>query len=400
MKTRPMTAVKIRAATDDDFAAIAAIDGMAFGDPWPDNLLDAARATLELDRFRLAHDGAQLVGVGGVHSQELTVPGGAILPAGGVTWVSVAPTHRRQGVLTRIMDELHRDIDDRDEPISMLTASEGGIYERFGYGVATSLRITRIDRRRTQVLERFRPAPGSVRMTTLDDPELAPLFDRYRRGRVGEIDRRPAGEALFRANNPTGVAVAVHADGFASWKVTAHWNSGHPAHELQLFDLVAITPAAHAALWHTVLSVDLVGPVTSMRAVALDDPLPYIVDDPRGVRTTDLNDMVWLHVRDVGRVLAARTYATEDQLVVDVDLGDRSERWCISGGPGGASAERVRRRSDLQVDRASLGAIYLGGVRPSTLARAGRIECRHRDVMRRADAFFLADRQPHCSTGF
>jgi predicted acetyltransferase len=134
--------------------------------------------------------------------------------------------------------------------------------------------------------------------------------------------------------------------------------------------------------------------------VSLDDPLPYIVDDPRGVRTTDLNDMVWLHIRDVGRALAARTYSTDDELVVDVDLGERSERWCITGGPGGATADRVRRRPDLTVDRASLGAIYLGGVRPSTLARTGRIEYRHRDVLRRADAFFLADRLPHCSTGF
>jgi predicted acetyltransferase len=52
------------------------------------------------------------------------------------------------------------------------------------------------------------------------------------------------------------------------------------------------------------------------------------------------------------------------------------------------------------LDRASLGAIYLGGVRPSTLARAGRISALTPDVLRRADAFFLADQLPHCSTGF
>jgi predicted acetyltransferase len=299
-----------------------------------------------------------------------------------------------------MMEQLHRDIDDRDEPIAMLTASEGGIYERFGYGVATTVRIVEIDRRRTEVLERFRPAPGSVRLSTLDDAVLGPLFDRYRRLRVGEIDRTPAADALSRAQNPTGVAVAVHADGFASWKLTPQWNMGHPAHQLKLFDLVAITPEAHAALWHTVLSVDLVGPISSMRAVSLDDPLPYIVGDPRCVRTTDLNDMVWLHVRDIGRALAARTYATDAEFVIDVDLGDGSERWRVAGGPDGATAERVTRRPDLMLDRASLGAIYLGGVRPSTLARAGRISALTPDVLRRADAFFLADQLPHCSTGF
>ncbi|NNE10643.1 MAG: GNAT family N-acetyltransferase, partial [Ilumatobacter sp.] len=101
--------------------------------------------------------------------------------------------------------------------------------------------------------------------------------------------------------------------------------------------------------------------------------------------------------------LSARTYATDDELVLDIDLGDDDggvERWRVSGGPDGAQAKRVRKKPDLTLDRASLGAIYLGGVRPSSLARAGRLEARNADVLRRADLFFLADRLPHCSTGF
>jgi len=185
-----------------------------------------------------------------------------------------------------------------------------------------------------------------------------------------------------------------------SWKVKAHWNGGHPAHELTLIDLVAITPEAHAALWHTVLSVDLVGPITSFRAVSIDDTLPYIVDDQRAVRTTNVNDMLWLHLRDIGAALAARTYGTDDRLVIGVDFGDRTDRWRVDGSPDGGTAKKVRSRPDLSMDRAALGAIYLGGVRPSTLARAGRIEAENADVLRRADAFFLADRLPHCVTGF
>jgi len=52
------------------------------------------------------------------------------------------------------------------------------------------------------------------------------------------------------------------------------------------------------------------------------------------------------------------------------------------------------------LNRAALGAIYLGGVRPSTLARAGRLSADHPAILRRADAFFMADRLPHCVTGF
>lgn len=395
-----MGQIDIRVPTDDDFPAMLRFDGIAFGDPWPDNLADLARATVDVARFRVAHDGDSLVGISGSYGQEVTVPGGAQVRAGGVTWVAVAPTHRRQGILTRLMAELHADIDARKEPIAMLTASEGGIYERFGYGIASYLRVTDIDRRRTQVRPEFRPAPGSVRLTTLDDPALPEIFDRYRRLRVGEINRTTEADALAKAHHGDGVSVALHADGFASWKVKSNWNAGHPAHELTVIDLVAITPEAHAALWHTVLSVDLVGSISSFRAVALDDELPYIVDDQRAVRTTNVNDSLWLHLRDVGAALRARTYGTDDELVIEVDLGDRTERWRICGGPDGAEAKKVRSRPDLRMDRAALGAVYLGGVRPSTLARSGRVTDADTATLRRADAFFMSDRLPHCITGF
>ena len=81
-----------------------------------------------------------------------------------------------------------------------------------------------------------------------------------------------------------GATWVLHDDGFASWKVTSKWNDGHPGHELELLDLAAATPAAHAALWDAVLSVDLVGPIRS-RVLALDDPLPHLLNDPRALRT-------------------------------------------------------------------------------------------------------------------
>ncbi|MEO6653071.1 MAG: GNAT family N-acetyltransferase [Ilumatobacteraceae bacterium] len=395
--------VEIRVAAADEFEEMIIFDGLAFGQAWDPKLHDAAKATLEFDRFRVAFDGDTLVGVGGSYGQELTVPGGAQIKAGGVTWIAVAPTHRRQGLLTSLMAELHDDIDAHHEPIAMLTASEGGIYERFGYGIASSLRVVEIDRRRVQVREQFRPPPGTVRMTTLDDPALAAIFDRYRRGRNGEINRTTTGDALAKAHHGAGVSVAAHLDGFVSWTVNKNWNAGHPAHELTIVDLVAITPDAHAALWHTVLSVDLVGPIGSYRAVALDDALPYIVDDPRSIRTTNVNDMLWLHLRDVGAALRTRTYGVEDEMVIEVVLDDRGEqraqRWRVTGGPEGATVEKARKRPDLTMDRASLGAIYLGGVRPTALARVNRI-AGTADALRRADAFFMAERLPHCVTGF
>lgn len=395
-----MGKITLRRATDDDFAAMADFDGAAFGEIWTPDEVELVRPTLELDRFILVHDGDTLVGVSGNYSLEVTVPGPRVERAAGVTWVAVAPTHRRQGILTRMMNELHADAAAHDESILMLTASEGAIYQRFGYGVASQCRAIEVDRRRTEVLAEYRPQPGAVQLVDgrNDDvlEQIAALFDRVRKERIGDIDRSLGLFRFARQSRGAGTRWAVHADGYASWKVTAKWNNGHPAHEMELYDLIAATPEAHAALWHTVLSVDLVGPIRSLRAAAIDDHLPHLLTDPRALRTVELSDMLWIHVRDVRGALAARTYGTEDSLVIEVD----GERWKIDGSPEGATVKPAKRRPDLIMDGGALGSIYLGGFRPSELARGRRIEARNADVLRRADHFFSADRMPHTATGF
>jgi len=395
-----MSSITLRRATDDDFGAIVDFDGAIFGELWAAEDLDLLRPTLELDRFVLAHDGDDLVGVSGNYSLELTVPGPNVLSVAGVTWIAVSPTHRRQGLLTRLISELHADADAHDEPLAILTASEGAIYRRFGYGIASQCRVIEIDRRRTEVLPEFRPNLGDVRFADARNDhvleQIAALFDRIRVSRNGDIGRPAANWRLSRHHRGEGARWAVHADGFACWKVKAKWNNGHPAHEMELYDLIAATPEAHAALWHTVLSVDLVAKITSFRGAAIDDQLAHIITDPRALRTVELNDMLWVHVRDARAALEARCYGTDDSLVVDVD----GTRWKIDGSPDGAVVKPAKRKPDLVMDGAALGSIYLGGFRPSELVRGRRIEARDAAVLRRADHFFAADQMPHATSGF
>ena len=63
---------------------------------------EVRKATWEPARSYFAFDGDELVGTTGIHSFQMTTPGGMLATAG-VTMVSVKPTHRRQGVLTDLM---------------------------------------------------------------------------------------------------------------------------------------------------------------------------------------------------------------------------------------------------------------------------------------------------------
>jgi predicted acetyltransferase len=70
------------------------------------------------------------------------------------------------------------------------------------------------------------------------------------------------------------------------------------------------------------------------------------------------------------------------------------------GGPGEAACCRTDGPADLALEVAELAAAYLGGVRFSTLARAGLVSELTVGALARADALFAAVPAPFCCTGF
>ena len=70
-----------------------------------------------------------------------------------------------------------------------------------------------------------------------------------------------------------------------------------------------------------------------------------VVDDQRAVRTTNVNDMLWLHLVDPREALAARAYSTDDRLVVELDLGDSE----IVPAPRELTADGLRLRIEQAI---------------------------------------------------
>jgi predicted acetyltransferase len=385
--------IEIRVPDEDDWLQLVRTDGRSFGAAYTPAQIERQRSITDLGRFRVAVEGGRVVGGAGSYALDMTLPGGATLPTGGVTWVSVEVTHRRQGLLRRLLAAVHADIDERGEPLAALTASEGGIYERFGYGIATRTRVSRIERAVARMRDDVLPAPGTTRVV---DPlgeldTIRSIWDRFRLRRPGELARSEAMWRSFVGEVGEYAVHVLHPDGYACWTTEMAWHDGHPAGTLTVHLMAPLSPDAHAALWHTVLSADLVGTIRTLK-LPLDDPLPYLLTNQRVVRTTDLNDGVWCCVRDIPGCFGARRYGTDDELVVEVE----GTRWRI----GNDTPATVRRRADLVVDRAALGSLLLGGVAPTTLVQGRRAEARSDDVLRRADAMFLLHPSPYCQTPF
>src|SRR6266508_4099116 len=126
--------VEIRPTSAEEYPAFARAVERAFSGHPTQEELDVWRMVHEPARSLAAFDGTEIVGTAGAFTLSLTVPGGE-LPMAGVTAVGVAATHRRRGILTSLMRRQLEDVRELGEPLAGLWASEGPIYQRFGYGL-------------------------------------------------------------------------------------------------------------------------------------------------------------------------------------------------------------------------------------------------------------------------
>jgi predicted acetyltransferase len=405
--------VDLRAVAEDELASFVLADGYGFGVRWGIGD-DAAWPRTELDRTVAARVEGDIVATGRNYTFELTMPGGAVVPAGGVSWISTRPSHRRRGLLTRVMRHLVEDSCARGELASMLTASEGGIYPRFGYGVGTRVATYEVPRPGTEFLA---PMPANARLRMIEpdvaQPIASGLHDRIRRERPGAVSRPDpwwvdewAAEEWIDAKRRFDVVVELDGTpaGHAIYAVVGEYRHGFSEKVVEVRDLIATTPDAELALWHFLTEIDQ---TVGMRAWnrPLDDSLPWLLTDARHVRTIGVRDFLWLRPIDTAALLAARTYGIDGALTLEVtdrafDLGPTVGTFTVDGGPDGARCTRTAAAPDLVLDAAELGAVLLGGVRPSVLARAGRLRATDGGALARADAMFATDRDPYASTWF
>lgn len=408
--------LEVRAVTEDEFAAFLRVDHTAFGGGPPDDEESAElRAMAELDRTRAVIEGGRVVAASAALSFELTLPGATTVQAAGVTAVGVLPTHRRQGHLTRMMGALLDDAAHRGEPVAVLYASESLIYGRFGYGAATSHHAAEIDTRHGAFLLPDVPA-GRVELIDADQVTkvLPAIHDRARLAQPGDIGRpaafwgRMVRDPEKRRHGASARFYAVHesatgeADGYASYRIRSVWEHAQPAGRVIADEVIGLTREAEAALWQFLFSIDLTQ-VVELPNRPVDDPLRWMLADPRRLRVTLLSDEVWVRVVDVEAALSARRYPVDRTLVLEVADSFRPAlggRYRLTGGPEGAECRRTSDDADLALSAADLGALYLGGVAATTLARAGRIAELRAGALARADVMLASNPLPFCRTHF
>ncbi|MDN0194258.1 GNAT family N-acetyltransferase [Streptomyces sp. S.PNR 29] len=379
--------------------------------------LEARRRQFVPGRLLGAFDNARCVATFRSFAQELTTVGGTPVPADAISNVTVSATHRRRGLLTRMMAMDLAAAKERGDVVATLIAAEYPIYGRYGFGPATTMAEWTIDVPRTGLDPRWSGPEDGGRIDLLDAEDvrkLGPeLHERLRRIQPGAVSRD---ELWWQANTGavrlfpswTEPFYAVYrsaggeVQGLVSYSADEAWGDGkQPLNTASVHWLIGVTPAAERALWHYLCSIDWVVKVkTGWRSP--DDLLPFFLPDPRAAAITTQADWLWVRILDVVRALEARTYEGPGSLVLEVVDGDgmTGGRFRLDASAQGASCAPTTDSADLTLGAGELATLWLGDQSAVRLAALGRVREERAGAARKADALLRTPGRPWCPDMF
>lgn len=393
-----------------------------FGDPHTDEF---RRGLANFTRFRDpgrawgARSGGRMVATLATMPRTITVPGPAgtavPVPADALTNVTVAATHRRRGLLTRMLTTSLAAAKDRGDALSILVAAEWPIYGRFGY--APAVQDANYSYFPRHVTAKVTPSgTGTVRQVDLAEAGRvgAEVYGAATRTRAGQVDRpawwwgvRHGLDGYQRAaadKTPTYLVRegAGGPDGFLAWRAVHDFDLAGNLAAIEVSDLVAANDDAYRDLWAYLSGIDAVGEVT-LTDRPVDEPVRWLLPDGRALRRTYSGDHVWVRLLDVPAALAARCYAVPGRLVIEVvgdPAGYATGRFALDGGPDGAHCASTDAAPDLRLSQRALAGAYLGGYRLAEIAIGGGVEQLRTGAVATADAMFATGLAPWNPTGF
>jgi predicted acetyltransferase len=362
-------------------------------------------------------DGSWPAGTFAWFRKPLSWGDGSSIDTQAISAVTVRPTERRRGILRRMMTHaLERGVAE-GYAVASLTASEGTIYRRFGFGSAIRERAVTV--RRNRALPFLAPTSGTVAVVTpewLAGGTGRAVFDRFHARTPGSMvrnagtwpivfglrkgDGEPAKDVRAAVRRPDD---SDEVDGYVTWRVKEQRGSDTV---LEVVDLVYATDAAYLSLWEFLLSIDLNDVVRYDRS-RLDDPIVAALGDNRAYDVDHEEDHVWLRVLDVSAVLASRPYAVDGSLTIAVSdaLGFTTGTYRLDVESGRGTVRRIAEvanatEADVSLDVADLGALLIGSVSPLTLAAAGLVRAADPAAPALLRAMLAPARTPHGITYF
>jgi predicted acetyltransferase len=329
---------------------------------------------------------------------EIGLPGGVNAEATALVDIGVVPERRGRGLARALVTAALNQAQSRGEALAVLNTDILGLYERFGFGVATTawsatLSLSgALDRRDGDAVHLIGAAVAARLL-----PEI---FAESHRHRVGEVLRTPAwwdehlaDAALARV--PTEFAVLERdgdREGYVAFVRPAQQSGSTLVAELIVHD------DEHAAEL-----LDFVREVIGGGQVRLrSQPFDVIAALDGTATERESSPQLWLRVLDVARALSLRRYAASSSTVLSISdelLEVNRGRFLLeTANDGTAAVARTAEAPAIALDVGALARVFLGGSTFAELAAAKEIVVSDDSALASLDRAFAPARAPFCST--
>ena len=403
--------VEIRAARPEEMDEFSRVLSYAFAGP-PSDAPDAMPSTVAPDWTTCAFVDGRMAVASAAYPFTMRLNGGPI-GAAGLTAVGAYPEFRRRGLLRQAMEQGLAEQRERGQSLAILWASFAAIYQRFGYGLASTVLRCRFDPRLVPLRENP-PLTGSVGLLPKDEAleVIKPLYIAYSGPRNLMLHRAPVYWEVgvlgpLGAPQPRPPYVAVYRNGAGEPRgYMVYRTRGEeqdepgPFQVMEVRDFVALDIEAYRSLWAYIRRHDLVRWV--VLRIAPDDPAPDLLLEPRELRVTT-SDGIWLRVVDIERALPQRRYGDRGSLVIDIEdelCAWNHGRFLLESDETAAEVKRTERTAELSMPVRTLASLLSGHATASRMQRAGLLAARDESALARADRLFATDYAPFCPDVF
>jgi predicted acetyltransferase len=324
-----------------------------------------------------------------------------------VAGVGTVPERRRQGHLGVLLRQAFADMRDGGECVSMLYPTFFGLYQRFGYRMASVSADYTVSG--SDLALAFGPeSPGRVERVDGQArwSRLQAIYEQVAADRNGWLarDEWAWGRITDQLPGEEPPFFAVYSDergdrGYIGWTREGLHQRG-PNQKFRVQETIALDNEAYLGLLRFIQAHDLAVEI-AFDGVPLDDPLPDLTANPRYLQAK-LQPHMMLRLVDVAAAIAQRPVLDqqlEGTLVIEVKDRDcpwNEGRWQVEAGAGKASARQTTASADLSMEVGSLAIMFNGFRSASRLHRSGLLEAKDAHALRLADRLFETDWQPVC----
>jgi predicted acetyltransferase len=329
---------------------------------------------------------------------EIGLPGGVSAEATALVDIGVVPERRGRGFARALVTAALNQALARGEAIAVLNTDIIGLYERFGFGVATTAWSATLSAkgdadRRVGDAVRLIDAAVAARL-------LPEIFSTSQHHRVGEVLRTSSWweEHLAdagRGSVPTEFAV-VERDGNQVGYV-AFVRPLRQSTPVLVAELIAQDDEDAAELLDFVRGV-----IGGDRVHLRSQPFDVIAALDGLASQHESSPQLWLRILDVVKVLSLRRYAASSSTVLLINdelLEVNRGRFLLETYDNGTAAvTRSAEAAAITLDVSALARVFLGGSTFGELAVAGEIVVNDDSALTSLDRAFALTRAPFCST--